>query len=107
MSERFSKIEAASIRRRSLEERLKDHPELRGRFEMILEIVENTAGDVEKADEAERRVIEELRQLGHEALHEWARCQHQKREEELGKRPDVSRKVKKTSTGTPSSERSR
>lgn len=37
------------------------HPLLRDRMEMLLRVVENAAGDVEKADEAERLVIEEIR----------------------------------------------
>ena len=62
--ERFSVFENASIRKQSLEERLKDLPEVRARFERMLELIENAAGDVEKAAEAERRVTEELRQMG-------------------------------------------
>ena len=53
-------------------ERLNRHPLLRGRVESLLEVVEDAAGDCEKADTAERRVIEELRQLGNEALTVWA-----------------------------------
>jgi len=106
MSDGFSKIEVACAQRRSLEERLKAHPDLRSRFELILDIVDNAAGDIEKADEAERRVIEEIRQLGNEVMHGWGRRQEQKKEEEFENKPGVSRKVKKTSTGTPGSERS-
>lgn len=38
----------------------------------LLEVVENAEGDVDRAADAERRVIEELRQLGQEALQGWA-----------------------------------
>ncbi len=38
----------------------------------MLAIVEDADDDVKKADEAERRVIEELRRLGNEALRSWA-----------------------------------
>jgi hypothetical protein len=47
-------------------ERLEKRPELEERFEMIMDIVENVSGEVEKADEAERRAIEAVRQLGNE-----------------------------------------
>jgi hypothetical protein len=96
MSERKRslEIENASIRRRSLEERLKDLPEVRARFEGMLDLIENAAGDVEKAAEAERRVIEELRQMGNEILHSWARRQEQKKEEGFNKKPGVNRKKK-------------
>lgn len=53
-------------------DRLKRHPQLRARMESLLGVVEDVAGDVEKADAAERRVIEELRHLGHEVLTAWA-----------------------------------
>lgn len=98
--ERFSVIENASIRKRSLEERTNDLPEVKARFERMLDLIENAAGDVEKAAEAERRVAEELRQMGNEVLHSWARRQQQKKEEEFDSRPSVNRKGKKTSTGT-------
>ncbi len=45
---------------------------LRARMESLLGVVEDVAGDLEKADAAERRVIEELRQMGNEALAAWA-----------------------------------
>ncbi|QLH48621.1 MAG: ISKra4 family transposase [Candidatus Accumulibacter cognatus] len=53
-------------------ERLNRHPTLRARMESLLGVVEDAAGDLEKADAAERRVIEELRQMGNEALAAWA-----------------------------------
>lgn len=98
--ERFSVIENASIRKRSLEERTKDLPEVKARFERMLDVIENSAGDVEKAAEAERRVTEELRQMGNEVLHSWGRRQQQKKEEEFDSKPSVNRKEKKTSSGT-------
>jgi hypothetical protein len=61
-----------SDRDQVLWERLNRHPHLRARVESLLEAVENAAGDCEKADAVERRVIEELRQMGHEALTAWA-----------------------------------
>ena len=56
----------------SLEQRLNKHPHLKNRIEQLLEIVENADGDLKKADEAEKRVIEELRKMGNEVLHDWA-----------------------------------
>ena len=48
---------------------------LRTRLENLLAVVENATGDCEKADAAERRMIEELRQMGNnEALVAWAEC---------------------------------
>jgi len=63
------------------------HPLLRARVESLLGVVEDAGGDLEKADAAERRVIEELRQMGNEVLTEWAqggidKCTAQSREDE-------------------------
>ncbi|PYX85649.1 MAG: hypothetical protein DMG70_02900, partial [Acidobacteria bacterium] len=72
MAERFSDVEKALlINRPSLEERLKAYPVLKTKIESMLAIIENAGGDVEKAAEAERRIIEELRQMGNEVLHSW------------------------------------
>ena len=43
------------------------------RIEKLLEIVEDASGDLDKADEAEQRVIEELQGLENEVLHDWDR----------------------------------
>lgn len=100
MLKRFSDVEGKMTAKRGLEERLKDQPELRAKVESLLEVVENAVGDVEKAAEAERRVTEELRQLGNEALHAWARRQSEKKEDEFAGKAGARRKVKKTSIGT-------
>lgn len=57
---------------RSLEERLSCHPELHQKIEQLLKVVESTGDDLARADEAERQVIETLRQMGHDALSAWA-----------------------------------
>ena len=50
----------------SFSARLANHPTLKARFESILDVAENTNGDLISADEAEQRAIEEVRQLGNE-----------------------------------------
>jgi PP-loop superfamily ATP-utilizing enzyme len=112
MAERFSDREKVSIvgqqpsreeiglSERDLLRRLREYPELKVKIEAMLAIIENAGGDVEKAAEAERRIIEELRQMGNEVLHGWARRQQQKKEQEYNAKPDVNRKEKKSSTGT-------
>src|SRR2546425_1653150 len=108
MGERFEKVAGRTGgKKETLAERLKQHPELARRFEMILDIVENAAGDVEKADEAERRAIEAVRQLGNEIVQGWAQRQHQKKENECDQKVEISRKEKKRSTGSRSSEKSK
>ena len=71
----------------TLEERLKEYPELKAKIEAML-------GIIEKAAEAERRIIEELRQMGNEVLQGWARRQQDKKELEYNAKPGVNRKEK-------------
>jgi hypothetical protein len=84
-------------------QRVNRHPLLRARFESLLGVVEDAGGDLEKADAAERRVIEELRQMGNEVLTEWARGGVEKCEAQAREEPDVRGGGKKNSTGTPPS----
>lgn len=86
----------------SLEARLEAHPHLKARIEDILGIVEDAEGDVQKADEAERRVIEELRQLGHELLTDWATGQEVRQVEAVRTRAEpINHHGQKKSAGTP------
>ena len=77
-------------------ERLQPYPQLRAKFEALLDVVENASGDVVKAHEAEERVFEQLRQMGQDALQAWAERKHQKLVGECDARSDLSRKQKKT-----------
>lgn len=93
--------------KKSLEERLREHPDLYARISQLIDVVENAGGDVVKADEAERRVIEEIRRLGQEALQGWAERRAASVERAAEADPQLQRKEKKDSLGTPVSERSR
>lgn len=53
-------------------EQLREHPELRERFCVIMEITANTSGPLKKADEVEGLLIEEMRRLGNTTLGSWA-----------------------------------
>ncbi len=89
-------------RERSLEERLAAHPHLRERVEALLGIVEDASGDLDRADAAEQRVIEELRRLGSDALHAWASGKAQEKEQQAREGEDpVTGHGKKTSGGGP------
>lgn len=90
-----------SDRKKSLEERLAGHPELRARFEQILALVEDDDEQVNTADEAEDRTIEELRRLGNEILHDWAthKCSQADRQT-LREKPEANSNGKKNSTGS-------
>jgi hypothetical protein len=76
-------------------ERLRRYPELQARMEALLDVVENASGDVVKADEAEERVVKEIRPMGQEALQAWAERKQRRVEAEYDRRRDVTRKEKK------------
>ena len=88
-------------------ERLNRHPHLRARVDSLLAVVEDAAGDCQKADAAERRVIEELRQRGNDALTAWAERGVEKQAALARAEPDWRPGGKKNSTGTPPLVRSR
>jgi PAS domain S-box-containing protein len=54
---------------------LEKHPDLRDRFGSIVSAVENSEGNLKKADAAEERILEEMRHLGREAMQGWAERQ--------------------------------
>lgn len=79
--------------------RLNQHPRLRARIERLVDLVEDAGDDLRTADEAERRVIEEVRRLGQEVLEDWVDGQVTKRTDELDRTPGVWRDGKKNSSG--------
>ena len=94
-------------RDRVLLERLNRHPQMRTRVESLLAVVEDAAGDCERADAAERRVIEERRQMGNEALTAWAERGVEKQAVLAQAEPEWRPGGEKNSTGTPPLVRSR
>ncbi len=69
--------------KKSLEGRLEAYPKLKNRIGALLAIVEDSGSDLEKADDAEQRVIEELRQMGNDVLRDWALSMESKKNNEL------------------------
>ena len=88
-------------------ELLNRHPELKLRVRALADIAEDADGDLVRADEAERRVIEEVRRIGQATLHSWAQGRIARGEEEQLQAEGVRRAGKKNSAGTPRSEPSR
>jgi hypothetical protein len=84
---------------------LNRHPTLKHRVEALAEIMAD--GDLARADEAERRVIEEVRRLGGEVLQGWAEGRIAHTQEQAVAAPETRRAGKKNSAGTPPSGRSR
>ncbi len=102
-SARLTQAEEGQV---SIEARLENYPELRAKFEELLKIVENADGQIELADDAEQRVVDEIRGLGQAALKGWAQRQERKKATELSQlNPAAQKDRKKSFTGTPASER--
>jgi len=75
-------------------EQLRKHPELFERVRSILEITASAEGTIQKADEVEALLIEEMRRLGHATMETWAGKAEQALGAEL-KQKDVSASVRK------------
>ncbi|MHC1729238.1 MAG: hypothetical protein AB9866_25110 [Syntrophobacteraceae bacterium] len=88
-------------RKKSFEERMDAIPGLRERFEAILTLTEAEGNGLKTADEAEQRTIEEVRKLGNEVLHAWARTKESLSAAKLTQEGlELTRHGKKKSTGT-------
>ena len=88
-------------------DRLQRYPDLQAEFEALLQVVENSEGDVVKADQAEELVAQRLQLLGQQAIECWATRKHQHLQAESDLRSDLTRKEKKDSTGTPATAKSK
>jgi hypothetical protein len=53
-------------------ERLRQHPEMFARVQSILDLASADDGPLKSADEVEELLIQELRQLGHSTMNQWA-----------------------------------
>lgn len=75
-------------------QRLREHPDLRERFQSILEISAHTEGPLKRADEIEALLIEELRRLGNTTMGSWAASAERRLAEQL-EHKDTSARVRK------------
>jgi hypothetical protein len=82
--------------KKSLDERLEKFPELRARFEAMLDIAEDADGDLVKADDTEERVISEMQKTGHHTLTSWAETREAKLSQQMKKEAGVIRDEKKS-----------
>lgn len=79
-----------------LVELLRQHPEMRARFESILNLANNTDGPLKTADEVEALLIEEVRRLGHTTMNQWAVGAEERVSRELREQqPEVRSRKKK------------
>ena len=67
----------------SLADRLTAHPELERRVSSLLDIVEAESGLLDRADDAEEAVINNLRCMGNELLTDWSACKEDQKFSEI------------------------
>jgi len=76
-------------------EALRHHPELRVRFQSILELTCNADGPIKTADAVEGQLVEALRQLGHASMNQWAAQAEHRVSTELQQQDATVRRRKK------------
>ena len=81
--------------------RLGAHPQIRNRIASLLSAVDDTAGDLKLADDAELRLTQELQRMGAEAMQAWASTQVLACEQDVRHTGQAHREGKKNSAGTP------
>lgn len=64
-------------------EQLRAHPEMLERMQSILELASNQEGPLKTADEVEEALIEQIRQLGHTTMTQWAKTAEERVTTEL------------------------
>jgi hypothetical protein len=79
---------------------LRGHPDFRNRVALIALAMENAGGDLDEADAAEERLVEETRHLGRHALQGWAEKRVEATEQAIRQQRSLHRQGKKNSAGT-------
>jgi hypothetical protein len=90
-----------TINDEELLKRLNKHPVIRARIASLLDVVNDAGGDLKRADDAEDRVVDEVRRMGQEALQVWAQTQVEQTEADVRRSGRAYRDGKKNSAGTP------
>jgi hypothetical protein len=88
-------------------EELEKRPDLKDRFKEIISISANNGNElVTLADDAEMRVISQMRQLGKETLQNWANTEADRIAKNTNQQlPSAKKHVKKNSGGIPPTEK--
>jgi len=87
------RLSASELR---LIKQLREHPEMLERVQSILDLTRNKDGSNKKADEVEELLVQEMRQLGHASLSQWAvQTEEQAAQETRAQDPTVRSRKKK------------
>lgn len=62
---------------------LREQPKLRSRITALLELAQGSNAELERADDAEDWLIQEVRAMGQETLQAWAQSRVEQSEEEV------------------------
>lgn len=76
--------------------RLGAHPQIRNRIASLLAAVDDSAGDLKLADDAELRLNQELQRMGQAAMQAWASAQIIATEQEVRRSGRAHREGKNT-----------
>ncbi len=86
----------SKLKRRSLDERFRVHPQSYERLQAIADMMEASIAAGCSADEAEERAIEQIRKLGNALMSDWAQgAQQQSLEQAKAEHPAASHHLKK------------
>jgi len=89
-------LPVSKLKRRSLDERFRAHPQSYERLQAIADMMEASIAAGCSADEAEERALEEIRKLGHALMTDWAHgAQEQSVAQAKAEHPEASHHVKK------------
>ena len=88
-----------SDQKKSLEQRLENFPELKARFESLLDAVEDRSGEFDLADDIEEYLIEQMREIAKEALGDWAVRKENRKAAELRETYDNAKSHSKKNSG--------
>ena len=94
-------METSQMSDEEIMEGLREHPQIRSRIAGLLAVMNDAGGDLKRADDAEDRLIEEIRGLCQEAMQTWAQGQVEQTEEDVRRTGRAYREGKKNSAGTP------
>lgn len=100
-TERLQMTDKSQMSDEEMLRRLGTHPQIRNRIASLLAAVDDTAGDLKLADDAELRLTQELQRMGQEAMQAWASVQVMATEQEVRHTGRAHREGKKNSAGTP------
>jgi len=86
----------SKLKRGSLDERFKAHPQTYERLQAIADMMEASIAAGCSADEAEERAVEQIQKLGRALLHDWAlEAQQKSLEQAQRQEPQAIKHAKK------------